>query len=305
MGYVVKCWPEDQVSGFQKQVVGFRHTLHERPMFADEGLASILHRYPREAMGVFTMGEDLEDLGSWRRGTADGMSGDQLLAAVQAGRLWLNLRHANDHLPEFAALCDEIADEKERVFKTRILNRDLGLLVSSPRARVFYHLDVPFSSLWQVRGRKQIWFYPRTEPYVDPAWLERCVQGTAEGQLPFRPEWDNGAQSRILIPGDMFTWAQNAPHRVDNGPMMNVSVSMEFMTPPARVRANVIHANGLLRRTLGWAPKIQDRPGPAMAAKLALAAAHKAAVARRERKSTLAETFAVAAASGDQHPSAA
>jgi hypothetical protein len=296
MGAVVADWDQGEVAGFERRLIGFRHSLHERPMFSDEGLASILDRYPREALGVFTMGEDLEDWRSWRRGSAGAMSGERLLDAVRAGRLWLNLRHANQHLPEFAALCDEIASEKEAVFKTRVLNRDLGLLISSPKARVFYHLDVPLSSLWQVRGQKQIWFYPRTEPYVQPAWLERCVHGSAEGQMPFTPAWDAIAETRALNPGDMITWAQNCPHRVDNGPMMNVSVSMEFMTPPARVRANVLHANGLLRSHLGWTPKIQARPGPVMAAKLMLAAAHKAAIARKARAPVLAETFKVDAA---------
>jgi len=293
MGSVVADWPADQISGFQKRVISFRHGLHERPMFSDEGLARVLDQYPREAMGVFTMGEDLEDWQSWRRGSARGLSGEALLAAVQEGRLWLNLRHANTHLSDFADLCREIADEKQQAFKTPILNRDLGLLISSPKARVFCHLDVPYSSLWQIRGHKQIWFYPCAEPHVDPAWLERCVHGTAEGQMPFKPEWDNGAQTRILTPGDMVTWAQNVPHRVDNGPMMNVSVSMEYMTPQARVRANVIHANGLLRQHLGFTPRIEERPGPAMAAKLLIAAAHKAAIARKARRPVLDETFEV------------
>ena len=211
---IVTHWDPAETAGFARRLIGFRHTLHERPMFSDEGLASILDRYPRQALGVFTMGEDLEDWRSWRRGSAGAMSGDQLLAAVQEGRLWLNLRHANEHLSEFAALCDEISAEKEKALRTRVLNRDLGLLISSPKARVFYHLDVPYSSLWQVRGEKRFWLYPRTEPYVQPAWLERCVQGTAEGQMPFSPAWDEVSAARTLTAGDMITWPQNAPHRV-------------------------------------------------------------------------------------------
>ena len=293
MGAVVADWDAEQVAGFERRLIAFRHTLHERPMFSDEGLASILDRYPREALGVFTMGEDLEDWRSWRRGSAGQMSGDRLLAAVQDGRLWLNLRHANQHLTDFANLCDEISAEKQNAFNTRVLNRDLGLLISSPNARVFYHLDVPLSSLWQVRGEKRIWVYPRAEPYIQPAWLERCVHGTAEGQMPFNPAWDHLAETRALTAGDMITWAQNAPHRVDNGPMMNVSVSMEYMTPRARARANVLHANGLLRTHLGWTPTIQARPGPAMAAKLMLAAAHKAVIVHKARTPVLAESFQV------------
>ncbi|HEX4096706.1 MAG TPA: hypothetical protein VHX64_08255, partial [Caulobacteraceae bacterium] len=222
-------WTQDAVAGFETRILRLRHTLHQRPMFSDEGLARILDRYPREALGAFTMGEDLEDWGSWRRGGVTGLSGEALLRAVHEGRLWLNLRHANLHLPEFADLCAEISAEKERRLNTPVLNRDLGLLISSPGARVFFHLDVPLSSLWQVRGEKRIWFYPRAEPYVSDAWIERCVLRTAEGQAPFCAEWDADAVTFPMTPGDMTTWPQNMPHRVDNGPMLNVSLSMEFM----------------------------------------------------------------------------
>ena len=287
-------WSDKAVAGFETSIVRVRHGLHQRPMFSDEGLARILDLYPREALGAFTMGEDLEDWGSWRRGGVQGLSGDQLLNAVQEGRLWLNLRHANLHLPEFAALCDEISAEKQRRLGQPILNRDLGLLISSPNARVFFHLDVPLSSLWQVRGEKRIWFYPRREPYVSDAWIERCVLRTAEGQAPFRAEWDADAVTFPMAPGDMTTWPQNMPHRVDNGPMVNVSLSMEFMTPRALRRARVLHANGVLRRSLGWSPQVQEQPGPGLAAKLAFHAAHRLLV-KSSRSPILPESFRVTA----------
>ena len=293
-GAMIADWTDTDVDGFEKEILRVRHRLHERPMFSDEGLARILDLYPREALGAFTMGEDLEDWGSWRRGGVQGLSGEQLLMAVHEGRLWLNLRHANTHLPEFAELCAEIAEEKQRRLGTRIINRDLGLLISSPKARVFFHLDVPLSSLWQVRGEKRIWFYPRREPYVSAAWIERCVLRTAEGQAPFQAEWDADAVNFALQPGDMTTWPQNMPHRVDNGPMLNVSLSMEFMTPKALRRARVLHANGVLRRSLGWSAKVQEQPGPGLAAKLAFHAAHRL-LNRGSTSPILPETFRVTA----------
>ncbi len=273
-------WTPDKAARFGRDILSFRHTLHERPMFSDQGLASVIDRYPREKLGVFTMGEDRTDWTSWRRGSAGTLSGAELLEMVRAGRLWLNLRDTNLHLPEFAALCDEIVADKERALGKRLVKRDLGLLISSPNARVHYHLDVPLSSLWQLRGRKQISFYPRAEPYVSDEAIERFVRREGEGQLPYDPAWDAGATRITLTPGAMVTWEQNAPHEVINGPMMNVSLSMEFMTPAALVRSNVIYANAMLRRRLGWSPKVQARPGPTMAAKLALARVVKAAKAR-------------------------
>ena len=80
---------------------------------------------------------------------------------------------------------------------------------------------------------------------------------------------DAEAQAVTLTPGRMITWAQNAPHRVVNGPSVNVSLSIEFMTPEALLNANVAYADGLLRRSLGKPAK-----APALA-KALVARAHK------------------------------
>lgn len=276
-------WTEEKAKGFGRETLEFRHSLAERELFSDEGLISILDRYPRERLGVFTMGDDLADYTSWRRGAAGDLGGRQLLEAVKAGRLWLNLRDTNQHLPEFAALCDEIAAEKEARTGTKVLKRDLGLLISSPGVKVFYHLDVPLSSLWQIRGTKEFKLYPRRAPFVTDEQIERFVMREAEGQFALDPAWDEAATTFEMTPGVMVTWPQNAPHRVTNGAMLNVSLSMEFMTPPAVFRANVIYANGVLRRQFGWTPKVQERLGPTALAKFALARAVKAGRQRHKR----------------------
>jgi hypothetical protein len=278
---VIRDWSPEKAQKFGRDIVQFRHGLHERPMFSDEALVALLDRYPRERLGVFTMGHDLVDWTSWRRGVANDLTGAQLMEAVRAGRIWLNLRDTNLYLPEYAALCDEITLEKERHIGTSLLKRDLGLLISSPGAMVFYHLDVPLSSLWHIRGDKTVWFYPRAEPFVSDEIIEKFVTKEAEGQFAFQPEWDEAAHSIHMQPGDMVTWQQNRPHRVQNGPTVNVSLSMEFMTPSALARANVLYANAQLRKRFGARPKVQDAVGPRMIAKLAYARALKAAEARR------------------------
>jgi hypothetical protein len=273
---VISDWTDDKAAGFGKQALAFRHTLAERAIFSDEGLISVLDRYPRERLGVFTMGEDLTDTASWRRGAAPAdLDGRALFEAVMAGRLWLNLRDTDKHLPEFAALCAEIVAEKEARTGVKILKPDMGLLISSPNAQVFYHLDVPLSSLWQIRGHKTFRLYPRAAPYVSDAQIERFVAREAEGQFDFDPKWDAAATVYEMTPGAMVTWPQNAPHRVTNGPMVNVSLSMEFMTPAAVLRANIMYANAILRRRFGLSPRVQARLGPVALAKLALARAVK------------------------------
>lgn len=288
---IITDWTPEKARAFTQRNLAFRHGLHERPMFDDAGLEELLDRYPREKLGVFTMGEDPVAWTTWRKGSAGAMTGSRLLEAAQAGRIWLNLRAANAYLPEYAALGEEIFAEKQAWSGRKTFKHDLGMLISSANAQVFYHLDVPLVSLWQLRGRKRVWVYPVEAPYVGQETLERIVLKETAEQFTFDPAWDKGAEVYDLTPGAMVTWAQNAPHRIENGPMLNVSLSIEFMTPAALMRANVIYANGVLRRRAGLRPKVQAGFGPVGLGKVALARAAKALKLQTPHERVLPVTF--------------
>ena len=275
-------WDAERAARFGRAEMAFRHSLHERPMFSDEGLEEVLDRYPRDKLGVFTMGEDPVDWRSWRRGSAErNMTGSRLLEAARTGRLWLNLRETNQHLLEYSSLSDEIFGDMERhVPGLRTFKRDVGLLISSANAQVFYHFDVPPVTLWGLRGEKTLYVYPPHAPFLEDEALEKLVLKEAAEQVAFDPAWDERAETFHMQPGDMISWRQNAPHRVVNGPMLNVSLSLEYMTPEALMRANVIYANAMLRRNAGLQPRVQSGFGPVTLAKVGLARAAK--VARRK-----------------------
>lgn len=289
---IITDWTAEKAQAFGKSNLTFAHDLHERPMFSDDGLIDLLDNYPREKLGVFTMGEDPVAWTTWRKGAAGDLSGRELWEAVNTGRIWLNLRETNRYLPEYDALCGEIfADKEGHVRGLKTFKRDLGLLISSANAQVFYHLDVPLVSLWQIRGVKQVWVYPVEQPYVSDEALEAIVLRETAEQFAFDPAWDAGAQSVELTPGRMVTWKQNAPHRIENGSMLNVSISIEFMTPEALMRANVIYANGLLRRRMGAEPRVQSGWTPAAMGKLAMARGAKALRLQKPNPRVLPTSF--------------
>jgi hypothetical protein len=291
-------WTPEKGRALTRENLSFAHDLQVRPMFSDEGLARLLDRYPRDRLGVFTMGQDPVAWTTWRRGSAGALTGDQLLDAARAGRIWLNLRETNLHLPDYARLCDEIFAEKAaRSPGLKTFKRDLGVLISSANAQVFYHLDVALVSLWQIRGMKRVWVYPVTDPFIPEEALERIVLRETAEQFAFDPAWDAAAELYELTPGRMVTWKQNAPHRIENGPMLNVSLSIEFMTPQALLRANVIYANAVVRRRLGARhPRIQAGYTPAAMAKLVVARAAKALKLHKPNPRVLPETFRLDAA---------
>jgi hypothetical protein len=285
-------WPKDVEVRFARETLIVPHDLHTRSMFDDAGLASLLDRYPRDRLGVFTMGEDPVDWRSWQSGNAGDLSGEALLAGVKAGRIWLNLRAANHYLEDYAALCTEIFADKEASIKgLKTLKHDLGVLISSPNAQVFYHLDSALVSLWQIRGTKFVRVYEPNAPFARPEQIEAVVLRETAEQMPFNPQWDGAAKHVTLEPGMMVTWPQNAPHRIVNGPMMNVSLSVEFMTPQALLRANVIYANGVLRRRFGMKPEIQRGLDLRALAKFGLARGFKALKLQKASEYKLPRTF--------------
>lgn len=286
-------WEAEKAARFGRAELAFRHTLHERDLFSDAGLEEVLDRYPRDQLGVFTMGDDPVDWRSWRRGAAErNMTGSRLLEAAKTGRIWLNLRRTNDHLLEYSALSDEIFGDMERhVPGLRTFKRDVGLLISSANAQVFYHFDVPPVTLWGIRGEKTLYVYPPHAPFLEEEQLERLVLREQAEQVEFDPAWDSRAQVFEMTPGDMISWRQNAPHRVVNGPMLNVSLSLEYMTPEALMRANIVYANAMLRRNAGLQPRVQSGYGPVALAKVGLARAAKVARRNAPTKTAPAPSF--------------
>jgi hypothetical protein len=257
-----------------RHTVKLRHHLAGSELFSDAGLAQLIEAVPAKTLTITTMAADAHDLDSWRHVDRAGLSGEQLLAAVHAGRIWIQLSGINEVDPRFSALLARAYDELHaaipgfRTFKQR-----LGLLVSSPGAQVFYHADKPGQGLWQIRGKKRIWVYPAAEPFLQPVDLEKVMRGLIEEDIPYEPWFDEYAEVIDLAPGDMLHWALNGPHRVKNHDCVNVSLTTEHWTDDIRRNYAMNFANGVLRREFGWRPRSRSINGPSFWPKAALALA--------------------------------
>lgn len=266
-------WDASKAAAFGQQPIVAQHTLHQRPMFSDDGLADLLDRYPREAFGLFTMDNRPEaGADTFRHGSPGDFSGAEILDAVKCGRLWINLRNANAHLPEYAELCDEMFGELDaRTPGLKTSKRDCGVLISSPNARVFYHLDIPLVTLWQIQGEKTMYVYPTGAEFASDEQVEGVLLGETEEEIDYDPSFDARAQKIVLTPGLMATWPQTAPHRIDNSDCMNVSLSCEFMTLSATIHANALWYNAQARRKRGANPSIERNGAATKFSKAAMA----------------------------------
>ena len=159
------------------------------------------------------------------------------------------------HQPRIAELVHEMYNEIERNkpgFQAQ--ERTANLLIPSPQAWVPYHVDMPVNMLWHIRGRKRVWVYPHFDNrFASPLVLGKVCSGQWSEEVPYDPSFDRYALVFDAEPGQLVTWPQMDPHRVENTEGLNVSLSTEHKNPRARRRINVHTANDLLRNNWGIA----------------------------------------------------
>jgi hypothetical protein len=262
-------WSPGRAGALTSNLLRSAHELADLDLFADPSLARVLDRHPRQDLQAFTMGRDPASPSDWTPVEVGDVSGVDMLRAVATGRLWLNVLHVNRAHPEFAEVQDGLfaglAELRSDLITESVHST---LLISSPGALVYYHADAGPSVLWHVRGDKRIWIYPAQSDYfVEQPVLEDIFASVREENLPYRREFDGAGVSFDLHPGDMIAWPQNAPHRVENGNTINVSLTTEFDTRGSRRRTLVYSANRFFSRRLHLACHSTRETGVASATK--------------------------------------
>ncbi len=281
-------WTDETTRVWATEPVRLQHRLHRDPLFSNEGLAELIDRYPREHYSLMQVGRPGERR-TWREGEIGKVSGDRVIESIAQGRMWLNLRNVSAVDKKFAALREQLFGEiAARVPGFSAFSCTMGILISSPKAEVYYHMDLPGQSLWQIRGKKRVYVYPAEPPFRRDEDLERIALFQVEVDIPYDPAYDAHAQVFEIEGGEMLHWPLNAPHRVENLDCLNISMTTEYWTEPIRRTQMINLANGILRHKLGVTPRSRSIRGPAFWAKAAMQAGVKRAgllkVARKARR---------------------
>lgn len=254
--------------------VTLRHSLPSLELFSDATLATLIETLEPDQMTINTMAGSGYDNSTWHYCDRGSLSGRELLDAVRTGRIWINMFAMHQADQRFGEILDAMYGELEgHLPGFRTFRRKLGLLISSPKAQVFYHADVPGQGLWQIRGRKRIWIYPAAEPFLKPPEIENVVRRITEEDVTYEPWFDEYAEVYDLAPGDMLHWALNGPHRVVNYDCLNVSLTTEHWTPQVRRSFMMNYGNGILRSHFGWTPRSRALEGAAFWTKAGLSSA--------------------------------
>ena len=284
-------WQAKHSSLWANQPLCLDHRLADSALFSRAALAELIESYPSEQYTLVQMGAQGERK-LWRQGIIGDATGAQVIDAIATGRLWINLLHVNEVDNRYGNLLDQIfAEVEERVPGYETFSRINGILISSPRAQVYYHFDPSGQSLWQIEGTKRIYLYPPVPPFLTPEALEHVALYRDEVGIKYQPWFDEHATVYELQPGQMMHWPLNSPHRVENMDCLNISMTTEYFTHDIRRKQMLNTANGILRNKFRINPN-RVISGAGFWSKAVLqAAARRAGLLDRERSKRREVTF--------------
>jgi hypothetical protein len=267
---ILKDWDETNSSLWGQTPIQIAHNLHNSQLFSRDALAALIEAYPREHYNLIQTASR-ESRRVWREGEVGNLNGHQIIDAIGAGTLWLNLRKVTDVDARYRVIVNELFDEiRGHVPNFGTPEHTAGMLISSPKAQVYYHSDLPGQGLIQLVGTKRVYVYPSKPPFVAAHHLEDIALFGVEVDMPYADWYDRHATIYDLAPGQMLHWPLNAPHRVENLDTVNISMTISYTDEQIRRLQMVNFTNGLLRHKFGYQAKSRSTTGPSFFAKRVL-----------------------------------
>lgn len=240
---------------FNKHPFLLDHSLSGHSAFTMDRLHELLERSLRIPGKVY-WNAGKKDIGQrWKDRPGRDFSVEEAFRRIRETDAWIIIFGA-DRDPEIHAQLEQglaelqqmtgLAIEKEAKSSQSIL------FITSPHRITEYHIDRECSLLLQVYGRKTIHIFDQTDREVlSEEELERFWTADTNAAT-YKPQLQDRAKSFLLEPGKAVHIPINAPHWLQNGDDISVSVNQNFEFRDEKI-GNVYRANYYARK-MGLSP---------------------------------------------------
>jgi len=231
----------------------FRHHLANHPLFELPRLAALSHKvFGRVDFDRYFLPEELK-LG---RPELERRLHDAVLG-IGTNNRWLALHYINELDPDYKALFQELLADIEILADAPIRERmtwgGMTVFMNSPGLAVPYHFDHETNFLLQIRGGKEVRVYPNDRSVLTEEEIEDFYRHNPVAAR-YRSELADVGTSYWITPGIGVHHPPLAPHRINNGSEVSISLSVYYTMPDTEYRAHVYQANFFLRK-LGLHPR--------------------------------------------------
>jgi hypothetical protein len=230
---------------FARRPAAVRHTLVDHPLLTLDAIAALADRLPIKAIERHQGKMPL-----LMPGGAPYLQGrpSDTVRGIESNGAWMVLWNI-EQAPEYKALMDAILDEAQQSIGGRdggMRNRQAFLFLSAPDALTPVHFDAEHNFLLQIRGTKSMNVGRFANDGDRLRELDRYYDG-GHRNLEVMPI---DVQAFEMSPGDGTYVPSYAPHFVQNGPTVSVSLSITFRTRLSERAENVHVFNSNMRRRL-------------------------------------------------------
>jgi hypothetical protein len=171
---------------------------------------------------------------------------DEIARTIDSNGCWMVLKNIELD-PAYRDLLNETLDEVAPLVADReggMVGREGFIFLSAPGSMTPSHTDPEHNFLLQIRGTKQMNVGSFPDPLTEQLALEHALGG-GHRNVTWEPK---DPQAFDLTPGDGVYVLPHAPHWVENGPTVSVSLSITFATPVSEQTRRVHSINAKLRR---------------------------------------------------------
>lgn len=180
---------------------------------------------------------------------------EEAFCRIRESDAWIIIFGA-DRDPEIHAMLEEGLKEVQELtginFAREVKNMQSIVFITSPHRISEYHIDRECSMLLQVHGKKTIHIFDQNDREVLPEEEKERFWSVDNNAAVYKPQFQDRAKSFLLEPGKAVHIPINAPHWLQNGDDISVSINQNFQFKNEKY-ANVYRANYYMRK-LGLNP---------------------------------------------------
>ena len=222
------------------------HTLSDHPLLELESIAQLADFLPADLVehNLGDQPEVLSDRGASLERVEQ--SPGEVARGIETNGSWMVLKEI-ERDPKYAELLNASLDEVQRYvadLEGPMVRRMGFIFLSAPGSVTPVHIDTEHNLLLQIKGTKQMSVGRYEDSAVYERELERLYAGGATRYLDQDPDT---MEAFDLVPGTGICVPHSAPHRVKNGDVVSISLSITFQTPRSERIGDVYAINTRLR----------------------------------------------------------
>lgn len=224
------------------------HGLAGHELLTLEALAQLAERMPAASveynLGRLPLGVRPEDT------PANGLSLGETIRTIETNGSWAVLKNV-ERDAAYGALLDRALSELAPLVDREtgpMLHREAFIFLSSPGSVTPFHMDPEHNILLQIRGEKTMTVFPAGDEELVPAIQSEAFHAGGHRNLDWRDGFRDRGTAVTLLSGDAIHVPVKAPHFVENGPAVSVSLSVTWRSERSVAEGELHGFNAILRR---------------------------------------------------------